>query len=73
MEKNGRQIISLEDGSAVKVTIAKYFTPNGNDIHEVGIQPDVEIEYEYLNPEDTEYNPMHDNQILKALEVLQGQ
>ncbi len=63
-------IIPLNDGSAIKLTMAKYFTPKGNDIHEVGITPDVELEYEYLNEEDEVYDPMHDNQVLKALEVL---
>ncbi len=39
-----QRLFPLDDGSAVKLTIAKYFTPNGNDIHEVGIVPDVEVE-----------------------------
>lgn len=34
----------LSDGSAVKLTTAHYFTPNGTDIHGVGITPDVEVE-----------------------------
>lgn len=63
-------IIPLEDGSAIKLTMAKYFTPKGNYIHEAGISPDIELEYEYLSEEDETYNPMHDNQVLKALEVL---
>lgn len=63
-------ILALQDGSAVKVTTAKYFTPLGHNIHEVGIMPDVELEYEYLSPEDEEYEPMHDNQVLKALELF---
>ena len=41
----------LEDGDAVKLTTAKYFTPNGNYIHGVGIEPDIELEYEYLDPD----------------------
>ncbi len=65
-------IVPLEDGSAVKVTMAKYFTPKGNYIHDVGIQPDIELEYEYLSQTDETYNPMHDNQVLKALETLQN-
>ena len=64
-------IIPLEDGSAVKVTMAKYFTPKGNYIHEVGIAPDIELEYKYLEESDETYNPMHDNQVQKAIEVLQ--
>lgn len=63
-------IIPLNDGSAIKLTMAKYFTPKGNYIHEVGISPDIELEYQYLNEEDEVYNPMHDNQVQKALEVL---
>lgn len=39
-----QRVFPLEDGSAVKLTIAKYFTPNGNDIHKVGIKPDIEVE-----------------------------
>ena len=57
-------------GYAVKLTTAKYFTPNGNYIHGVGIDPDIELEYEYLNPDGTEYDVKYDNQIQKAVEVL---
>lgn len=63
-------IFPLPDGDAVKLTTAKYFTPNGNYIHEVGIEPDIELEYEYLDPEGVEYERQYDNQILKAIEVL---
>lgn len=63
-------IFPLPDGDAVKLTTAKYFTPNGNYIHEVGIEPDVELEYEYLDPDGVEYERQYDNQILKAIEVL---
>lgn len=63
-------LLPLSDGSAVKITTAKYFTPNGNYIHGVGIEPDVELEYEYLGSEDEDYNIMNDNQVLKALELL---
>ncbi len=65
-------IIPMEDGSAVKVTMAKYFTPKGNYIHGVGIEPDIQLEYQYQEEaEGEEYNPLHDNQVLKALETLQ--
>ena len=65
-----QSIIPLEDGSALKITMAKYFTPKGNYIHGKGIAPDIELEYEYQDQEDEVYDPMHDNQVLKALEVL---
>lgn len=41
-----QRLFELKDGSAIKLTIAKYFTPNGNDIHKVGIEPDVEVEFD---------------------------
>ena len=41
-----QRMFPLDDGSAIKVTIAKYFTPNGNDIHKIGIKPDVEVEFD---------------------------
>ncbi|MDF5710856.1 MAG: S41 family peptidase [Nostoc sp. S4] len=34
----------LEDGSALKLTIAKYYTPKGRDINHVGIAPDINVE-----------------------------
>ncbi len=63
-----QQILPFADGSAVKVTISSYFTPNGRDIHGVGISPDVECAFDgeaYYNRE-TPY----DNQLEKAKEVL---
>lgn len=54
----------LSDGSVVKLTIAHYYTPLGNDIHKVGITPDVEVEL----PEDA----TSDVQLAKALEVIKG-
>lgn len=66
-------IFKLSDGDAVKLTTAKYFTPKGNYIHGVGIEPDIELEYEYLNPEGETYEMQYDNQIQKAIEVLSGE
>ena len=36
----------LTDGSAIKFTIAKYFTPKGQDIHGKGVTPDMAVEYD---------------------------
>ena len=65
-----QSIIPLEDGDAIKLTTAKYFTPKGNYIHGVGIDPDIELDYEYLDPDGESYDMQYDNQILKAIEVL---
>lgn len=60
-----QNIYSLGDGTSLKVTSSEYFTPNGRNIHEKGIEPDVEVEYQY-----DEANPDKDNQLEKAIEVL---
>ena len=41
-----QQIISLKDGTAVKMTISRYYTPKGHYIHEIGIEPDIEVEFD---------------------------
>lgn len=41
-----QSIISLGDGSAIKITDQDYYTPNGNNIHKVGITPDEVVEYD---------------------------
>lgn len=62
-----QNIYSLGDGTAIKVTSSEYFTPKGRNIHEIGIEPDVEIEYIH-----DEAHPDADNQLNKAMEVLNG-
>ena len=37
-------IIDLEDGSGLKLTIARYFTPSGRSIQEAGIEPDIAVQ-----------------------------
>lgn len=39
-----QELVDLSDGSAVKITVAKWLTPNGRSISDVGIEPDFEIE-----------------------------
>ncbi len=61
-----QRIFKYDDGTAVKLTISSYFTPNGNNINGVGIEPDVEIKL------DTEAYAKDgtDNQLDKAVEIL---
>ena len=61
-----QRVISLSDGSAVKLTVSKYYTPNGNDIHEKGIEPDVVVEFDA----DAYYNEGVDNQLQEAINYL---
>lgn len=63
----------LADGSAIKLTTAKYFTPKGNYIHEAGIEPDVELELEYAGDANEDYDKTKDNQIQKAVEILESE
>ena len=57
-----QSLFPLEDGSAVKITVSRYYTPSGNNIHEVGITPDIIVEADRESLEDV--------QLLKAIEVL---
>lgn len=57
-------VLSLDESSAVKVTIAKYLTPKGRSIHGVGIYPDIIVEM----PEYKENG--RDVQLEKGIEVL---
>lgn len=65
-------VFKLSDNDAVKLTTSRYFTPNGNYIHGVGIEPDIELKYEYLDPDGEVYEMQYDNQVQKAIEVLSG-
>ncbi len=57
-----QSLFPLSDGSAIKITVSRYYTPAGNNIHGVGITPDIILE------RDTERE--EDNQLQKAIEVL---
>ena len=60
----------LSDGSAVKITIAKYFTPKGNDINKKGIAPDVEAELSEDFTDWTELTHEEDTQLQAALKEI---
>jgi C-terminal processing peptidase-3. Serine peptidase. MEROPS family S41A len=64
-------ILPTGEGTALKVTISKYYTPNGENIDKIGISPDLTVEYpkELLTKA---YNRAEDPQFKKALEVLKG-
>lgn len=74
-----QSIYQLEDGSAVKLTVSKYYTPNGNCIHGIGIIPDIEVELDTETQvteektDDAEINEeavYWDNQVRAAAEEL---
>ena len=75
-------IIPLSDGSALRLTTSKYYTPSGRSIHEKGIDPDVVVEKKMIEnakedvfqklekKKDFEYK--NDYQIIRALDLIKG-
>jgi carboxyl-terminal processing protease len=61
-------LLNLEDGSSVKITIAKWLTPKGRSINEEGVMPDYEVE---LTTDD--YNKNKDPQMEAAIKYLKGE
>lgn len=65
-----QQLIEFKDGNGgLKVTTSKYYTPNGENIHKIGIKPDVEVTI----PEEIlskEYDRSIDPQFNKAVEAM---
>lgn len=41
-----QQILTIDDGSAVKITTSSYYSPKGNNIHKKGIEPDMVCEFD---------------------------
>ncbi len=77
-------VIPLSDGSALRLTTAHYFTPQGINIHEKGIEPDIlvpeaevslskeESVFENLEKKEDYFNYKKDIQILRALDLTKG-
>lgn len=65
-----QQILTLPDGSGLKITTEKYLTPNRTEINEVGIEPDEVVEL----PESVEsvlnVDRSQDTQLQRAIEML---
>ena len=68
-----QKIFYLSDGTGLKLTMAKYYTPKGHDIHKKGIQPDVEVELDEDLQNQSSISHEEDNQLKRAIRVLQEQ
>lgn len=68
-----QNLIPLADGSAVKLTTERYFTPSGFCLHELGITPDVVEELDEELKQKIVILPEEDNQLQKAIEVLKSE
>ena len=58
-----QEIYPLANGDSLKLTVSEYFTPNGENIHGVGVKPDVEVVYK-------ESEATTDNQLEEAIRLL---
>lgn len=68
-----QQVIPISDTEAVKLTIAEYHLPNGESIHQKGIEPDIEISLSEEAQLKTELSEKEDLQLQKGLEVIKSQ
>jgi len=60
-----QELDELEDGSSLKITVAKWLTPNGNLIADVGLEPDIKVEMT-----EKDYDEGKDPQLDKAIEII---
>ncbi len=63
-----QQLRNLSDGSELRVTIARWFTPNNVNISKEGITPDIEV----ILPDDVDLGSAEDPQLQQAIDVLTG-
>lgn len=63
-----QNLYPLGDGSAIKITVADYYTRNGRNIHKVGIEPDQVLEFDAQQYE----KDQTDNQLEQAKKILLG-
>jgi carboxyl-terminal processing protease len=70
-----QQLIPLDDGAALILTIAKYYSPDGQAIQDHAVTPSIEVTLAERQPEAPSHAmpPPGDPVLLKALEVLRGQ
>ena len=67
-----QQIFPISDGTAVKLTISKYYTPNGRNIHGKGITPDVKIDLDEALQKEVTIPIDKDNQLQKAISIVKS-
>lgn len=68
-----QELHPLNDGSAVKLTVSNYYTPKGHSIHEVGIEPDVEVKPDLALLNKEEITHEEDNQLQEVLKILKDE
>jgi len=64
-----QRVIPFSDGTAVKLTVSKYYTPSGVNIHGTGIEPDVTVEFD----SESYLSTGEDNQLSEAISIIEGE
>jgi len=62
-----QEVEKLEEGSSLKITVAKWLTPKGQLITDVGLEPDIKVEMT-----EKDYEEEKDPQLDKAIEIIKG-
>ena len=65
-----QKIIRLPDNTALKITISKYYTAKGRDVHGIGIAPDIEIELDEELKKKVIVAHEEDNQLQEAIKTI---
>lgn len=65
-----QELLTLTDGSGLKITTNEYFTPKRNKINKVGITPDVEVKLDEKVQDQLVIEEKDDTQLQKAIEIL---
>ena len=65
-----QELLTLKDGSGLKITSQKYLTPNKTEINKVGIQPDQTVELPDSVNNILNVDEKDDTQLQKAIEIL---
>ncbi|WP_333650275.1 S41 family peptidase [Lacrimispora sp.] len=63
-------LFPLDQGTAIKMTVAHYYTPSGLDLHGKGLEPDVEVELNEELKTKIKIEPEEDNQLQEAIKAL---
>lgn len=67
-----QELITLSDGSGIKITTEEYYTPNRNKINEVGITPDKEVSLPETVTSSYNIERKYDTQLKEAIRILEN-
>ena len=68
-----QRLITLPDGSGLKITSEEYLTPNRTKLNKIGIEPDVKVELPDTVKNTLTIEEKDDTQLKKAIEILKGE